>query len=141
MLAKTKTMILSVCMALLIPLTASAKKPASIECMISAPVSVATGTSFEVVVRPGTGQWFKPTVTVEVVVPVNATNTSPNAYSQVVTQTFGGLGQPNVSRASFFIPDYLSVDLNSSVHVFASVSQPVNRGKSIETQCETTTTF
>ena len=108
---------------------------------MTGPVPGLRASKFDVVVRPGTGQWFKPTVTVEVVVPVNATNTGPNAYSQVVTQTFAGLGQPNVSRASFFIPDYLSVDLNSSVHVFASVSQPVNRGKSIETQCETTTTF
>jgi hypothetical protein len=137
----TKTMILGVCMALMIPMTTAAKKPATIDCRISAESPVATGSVFDVVVRPGAGQWFRPTVTVEVVVPVNATSTGPDEYSQAVTQTFGGLGQPNVARAAFIIPDYISVDLTRAVQVFATVSEPVNRGKAIETQCETTTTF
>jgi hypothetical protein len=128
-------------MALLIPLTAIAKKPVPIECKIAADSPVATNNSFDVVVRPGSGQWFRPTVTVEVIVPVIPTFTGPNTYSQTVTQTFAGQGQPNVARASFFIPDRLSIDLNGSVNVFATVSQPVSRGRSIESQCETTTTF
>lgn len=138
-----KTMILGVCMALLIPMTAAAKKPATVDCSIRAESPVATGSVFNVVVRPapGDGQWFRPTVTVEVVVPVNATGTGPDAYSQTVTQTFGGLGQPNIARAAFIIPDYLSVDLARPVQVFATVSEPVNRRKTIDSQCETTTTF
>lgn len=138
---RTKTMILSICMAMLIPLTATAKKPAPSECRIVAENPVSTNRSFEVVVRPGSGQWFRPTVSVEVVVPVNSTITGPDTYSQTVTQTFGGLGQPNIARAIFYIPDSLSIDLSRSVDVFATVLQPVNRVKSIESQCETTTTF
>ena len=139
----TKTMILGVCMALLIPMTAAARKPATVDCSISADSPVATGSVFDVVVRPGPGdgQWFRPTVTVEVVVPVSATSTGPHEYSQTVTQTFGGLGQPNVATSAFIIPDYITVDMTRPVQVFATVSEPVNRGKAIESQCETTTTF
>jgi hypothetical protein len=139
---RTNTLILSICMALLTPLTATAKKPAPDACSIFAESPVSTDNSFDVVVRPeGPGQWFKPTVSVEIVVPVISTSTSPNAYSQTVTQTFGGLGKPNIARATFIIPDRLSIDTSRSVGVFATVSEPVNRGKSIESQCETTTNF
>lgn len=133
---RVTTTVLSICMALLIPFSVAAKKPESEVCNIAV---VYTDLAFEVRVRPSSGQWFQPTVSVEMVLPLMEFST-PGTYSQIVTQEFDGLGIPNNALAFFAIPPetrYLNVDLMGTFNVFATVSEPVNKGKSIETHCET----
>ena len=56
---RTRTALLNICLALLIPLTAGAKKPESEECQLEVASPVFPGIGFEVVVRPapGAGPW------------------------------------------------------------------------------------
>ena len=143
---RTRTALLNICLALLIPLTAGAKKPESEECQLEVASPVSPGIGFEVVVRPapGAGPWTAPTVDVEVSLPINSPpdlGTSPDAYSQIVMQTFDG--RPESASAFFIIPEpgYLDLDTGRNVEVFATVSEPVNRGKSVESFCETTASF
>jgi len=140
-----KTMIINICMAVLIPLSAAAKAPAPAGCEILVAATVNADVPFTVTVaRSPTypGQWFSPTVTVEIVAPVTgATLLGPNSYSQTVTQTFTGLRGANDATATFIIPVFPNLDITGVVNVFATVSEPVKRRKSRESSCEAVTAF
>lgn len=147
-----KTKLLNLCMVMLIPLTAAAKQPEPGACEVlfdgavpGEPFYVSAGSAFDVTVKqlPAEGQWFVPTVSVEMSVPLDEPNSSPanpltpGAYSQVVIQTFNSLG-PDSAKATFIIPVWL-INIQpggAAVTVTATVSEPVNRGKSRETLCE-----
>jgi len=140
-----KSTMMAICMALMIPLTVAAKPPAPAGCQVQVATSVDPDVPFTVTVArfPSyPGQWFSPTVTVEVVAPVIAsTLLGPNSYSQTVTQTFAGLRGSNDATATFIIPVFPNLDVTGVVHVFATVSEPVNRGKSRDSNCEAVTAF
>ena len=143
---RIKAALMSISMALLIPLTAQAKKPEPAECQIAVTGPLAAGSVFEVVVRPapGAGPWTAPTIGVEVSLPINSPpglGTSPDSYSQVVAQTFDG--RPDIAKSSFIIPgmSYLDLDMGGTIVVFATVSEPVNRGRSVESFCEASANF
>lgn len=142
---RLQTMIITICMALCIPLSAAAKQPAPAGCEVLVPGKVDPAVPFEVTVArfPAyPGQWFSPTVTVQVVAPVvGATLLGPNSYSQTVTQTFTGLGGSNDATSTFIIPVFPNLDMTGDVSVFATVSEPVNSRKSIESTCAATTSF
>ena len=142
---RMKTTMMSVCMALLIPLSAAAKQPAPAGCEVLVSAIVNPDVPFTVTVARSPaypGQWFSPTVTVEVVAPViGATLLGPGSYSQTVTQTFTGLGGSNDATATFIIPVFPNLDITGAVNVYATVSEPVNRGKSRESSCEAVTAF
>ena len=151
---RVTTTILSICMALLIPMAAVAKQPEPAGCEILfvetivpeslyEPVSVAEGVPFTVKVMksPGyPGEWFKPSVSIEINVPLDepmsANPLTPETYSQIVTQTFDRKG-PNAAYATFIIPFWLlKPDYDGLVNISATVSQQINRGKHIETYCD-----
>lgn len=130
---RIKTTITSICLALLIPISVAAKKPEVCNLEV-----VYTDLAFEVRVRPSSGQWFQPTVSVEMALPL-MDYTAPDTYSQVVTQTFDSTRDS--ALAIFTLPadeSYITIDLTGTFNVFATVSEPVNRGKSLESYCETT---
>jgi hypothetical protein len=129
---------MSLCLAVLFPLAAPAKQPVADGCALLVAASVAADVPFPVTVTrlPAyPGQWVAPTVTVEVVAPVNDALLGPNRYSQTVTQEIDGLGGANDATATFLIPAFPNLDLTGTVSVYATVSEPVNRGKSLETFC------
>ena len=135
---------MSICMAFLLPMSAAAKKPQPDGCEILVATTVDPDIPFMVTVARSPsypGQWFEPTVSVEVTAPVNDALLGPNTYTQIVVQTIDGLGGSNDATATFIIPGFPNLDLTGAVDVFATVSEPVNRGKSIETYCEAVTAF
>ena len=142
---RMKTTMMSVCMALLIPLSAAAKQPAPAGCEVLVSAMVNPDVPFTVTVARSPaypGQWFSPTVTVEVVAPVIGTSLlGPDSYSQTVTQTYTGLGGSNDATATFIIPVFPNLDITGAVNVYATVSEPVNRNKSRESSCEAVTAF
>ena len=132
-------------MALLLPLSAAAKQPVPDGCEIVVAGRVDPDVPFTVtVIRSPAypGQWFQPTVSVEVVAPVDAAvEPGPNTYSQSVVQEVDGPGGSNDATATFIIPAFLNLDFTGAVTVFATVSEQVNKGKSIETFCEAVTSL
>lgn len=142
---RMKTRLMNVCMALLLPLSAAAKQPAPAGCEVLVSAIVNPDVPFTVTVARSPaypGQWFSPTVTVEVVAPVNGTSLlGPDSYSQTVTQTYTGLGGSNDATATFIIPVFPNLDITGAVNVFATVSEPVNRNKSRDSSCEAVTAF
>ena len=140
-----KNTFMTICVALLIPLSAVAKAPAAADCEVLVAATVNPDVPFTVTVARSPaypGQWFSPTVTVEVVAPVTGvTPLGPGSYIQTVTQTFAGLGGSNDATATFIIPVFANLDITGVVNVFATVSEPVNRGKSRESSCEAVTAF
>ena len=142
---RMKTMMMKVCMALMIPLSAAAKQPAPAGCEVLVSAIVNPDVPFTVTVARSPaypGQWFSPTVTVVVVAPVSGISLlGPDSYSQTVTQTYIGLGGSNDATATFIIPVFPNLDIAGAVNVFATVSEPVNRNKSRESSCEAVTAF
>lgn len=135
---RIKTTITSICLALLIPMAAAAKKPEPASCEVLVPGNLNPGDMFDVtVVRvPGyPGQFFAPTVMVELIAPVDDGGDGPNSYSQVVTQSFD-LGESNRTQTTMWLPQLLNPDFDADVVVIATVLQPVNKGKAIESQCD-----
>jgi hypothetical protein len=135
---------LSLCMAVPISLSAAAKAPVAVGCEVLVADTVAAGAAFPVTVARSPsypGQWFSPTVTVEVVAPVVAAAPGPDSWSQTVTQTFLGLGGSNDATAIFFVPELLNIDRTGVVEVFATVSEPISKGKSRVSYCEAVTSF
>jgi hypothetical protein len=138
-LMRIRIAMMNLCLAVLLPLSAASKPPVAAACEVLVPDTVTPGVDFEVTVARSPsypGQWFSPTVTVEVVAPVIATVLGPNSWSQTVTQTFLGLGGSNDATATFFIPAGLSVDMAGGLNVFATVSEPINKNKSRVSYCE-----
>lgn len=156
---KTWTRTLMLCTAALMPVSAAAVPPETDGCAVAIdnavppqPVEVVPGVPFDVVVRPqpGSGQWFSPTITVEVVaVPLGPPEppASPESWSQTVTQSFGGgLGGPNKATAQLLIP-YDPVNANVPVFdygqpatVTATVSEPLSNRKYRVAVCTLTAT-
>jgi hypothetical protein len=140
-----KTKMMNFCLAVLIPLSAAARPPASADCEILVAATVNPDVPFTVTVSRSPafpGQWFSPTVTVEVVAPViGATLLGPNSYSQTVTQSFAGLGGANDATATFIIPVFPNLDVTGTVNVFATVSEPVNKRRTRDSSCEAVTAF
>ena len=126
---------------LLLPLSAMAAKPEPAGCAILLNSDVYIDAPFSVtVVRVPRypGQWFSPTVTVEVVAPIYqpASKLGPNRYTQTVSQTFPGLGGANKAETTLFIPSFTNLDTAGILQVYATVSEPVARGKPREAHCE-----
>jgi hypothetical protein len=141
---RIRTLLVKLCLALLIPASAVAKQPVPDGCEILLATRVDPDVPFTVTVTRSPaypGQWFSPTVTVEVVAPVDAALLGPNSYSQTVTQTVDGPGGANNATATFVIPGFPNLDLTGTVAVYATVAEPVNRGLSLETFCTATTTL
>lgn len=149
-----RTMLTSACAALLIPLVAGAKPPGTTaDCQVLVPQAVSRDTPFNItVVRDPEfpGQWFSPTVTVEVFIPLTSPrpNNVPDFYSQSVTQTTLGLLGPNRATAVFVIPSPTSVltalnfvDTQQDMMVVATVSEPVNGRKTRDAVCDATIAF
>ena len=147
---RIKTTIISICMVLLISMSAVAKQPAADGCNIlvvlpNQGTGVVANKPFEIKVIQSPsypGQWFSPTISVEVIVPIdNAIMLGPNTYSQTVIQSVDGPGGSNIATATFVIPPLTNLDVNGDIYVFATVSETVNKGKSIATYCEAVTGF
>ena len=140
-----KKTILSICMTLLIPFSVAAKKPPTYSCEILVADQIDPDVPFTVTVTRAPsypGQWVQPTVSVEVVAPVDeALEPGPNTYSQSVVQAVDGPGGSNDATATFIIPAFANLDVTGVVSVFANVSEATGRGKPIETFCEATTSF
>jgi hypothetical protein len=140
-------MLMSACAALLIPLSAAAKPPAPVGCQLIVPDSAQQGAEFQVtVVRDPEfpGQWFSPTVTVELFVPTGSTTPLvPQVYSQSVTQTFLGLGGANRAGVVFYVPTQTSLGwgVSGEVHVVATVSEPTSNRKTRDAVCDGVITF
>lgn len=139
------TTMMNICMALLLPMSATAKQPVADGCEILVASTIAPDSPFTVTVakKPAyPGQWVAPEVSVEVTAPLNADlEPGPNSYSQTVDQQIDGLGGSNHAIATFIIPAFSNLDLTGAVHVFATVAEPVNKGKSVNTYCESVTGF
>lgn len=138
-----KNKILCFCTALLLPISAIAKQPVEGGCEILVSSSVNPSIPFNVtVVKSPTypGQWFAPTVSTEIVVPVNADiSPGPNDYSQTVVQAIDGLGGSNDAVASFVIPAFTNLKF-STVNIYASVSEPLNKSKqTVTAYCQAST--
>jgi hypothetical protein len=141
---RKKYTLLMLCLVVLVPLSASGRQPVPDGCKLLVPASVNADAPFNVTVARSPaypGQWVSPTVSVEVVVPVNDALLGPNSYSQSVTQTVDGPGGSNTATATFIIPAFPNLDLTGDVNVSAVVSEPVNRGKTLETYCTAVTAF
>lgn len=122
--------ILSLCIAVLIPLSAAAKKPVDGGCEVLVTPQVDPDVPFTVTVvkTPSyPGQWFAPTVAVEVTSPVDASLLGPNTYAQTVTQQIDGLGGSNDATSTFVIPVTPNLDVTGTVAIQATVSEPRNR--------------
>jgi hypothetical protein len=136
---KIRITIAGLCLGLMLPFAAVAKKPVAADgCAVLVPAQVSADAPFTVTVSKEPaypGQWFAPTVTVEVVVPVNAALLGPNSYSQTVTQTIDGLGGDNNAKATFVIPVLPNLDVTSPVNVFATVSEPVRGNSKPDATC------
>jgi len=142
-----RTLLMSVCAALLVPLSAAAKPPEPAGCQLIVPDFAQQGMEFEVIVARVPrfpGQWFSPTVTVEIFIPTGSTSPLvPDVYSQSITQTFLGLGGANVATAVFYVPTPASLGwgISGEVHVVATVSEPVNGRKTRDAVCDATIAF
>lgn len=140
---RIKTTIINIGMALLIPLSAAAKQPVAGGCEILVAPSVNPSIPFTVTVAKSPtypGQWFAPTVSVEITVPVNPDITpGPNSYSQTVTQAIDGLGGSNDALASFIIHAFTNL-VFTDVGIFATVEETLNKNKqSITATCNAMT--
>jgi len=141
---RVKITVLSVCVALSVPLSAAAKPPVTGGCQVLAPAIVNPDIPFGVTVARAPsypGQWFAPEISVQITVPVEAGVTpGPNSYSQTVTQTVDGLGGSNSAEATFVVPSVTNLIFGDEVKVTATVSEPLNKNKDVETAtCETVT--
>ena len=146
---KTKSAILCICLALLIPLSAAAKPPKLVAdgCMVFVAGNVNPTTPFTVTVSrldKYPGQWVSPEVSVEITVPLQnplppgTTNPNPVSYKQSVTQAFDGLGATNDAEALFVVPLLPNLQPAGVVDVTATVVEKL-RKKKIGATCSATT--
>lgn len=138
-----KSTIINIMMALLIPLSAAAKQPVADGCEILVTGSVNPSIPFTVKVAKTPaypGQWIAPTVSVEIMVPVNPDiSPGPNSYSQTVTQTIDGLGGSNDALATFVIHAFSNL-VFTQVEIFATVGETLGKNKqSIAATCNAVT--
>lgn len=145
-----KTAIPNICLAVLIPLSATAKPPVPGDCELFVASGVNPDMPFTVTVARGDaypGQWLSPTVMVEIDVPLQepsagVVNPNPVSYSQNVTQTLEGLGLPNTVDTKFVIPELPNLVSGGSVNISATISEPLNKNKQTVTAiCENNTTL
>jgi hypothetical protein len=132
---------MTACMAVLTPLAAGAAKP-SAGCAVLLPDSVQVGVPFEVKVRrvPAfPGQWFSPTITVDVVVQLVPEPSGPRRFTLTFEETFPGILTSNEATAIFTIPDLANIDAEADVDVFAMVSEPTSGRVSRDSFCEEST--
>ena len=125
----TTNRILSLCIAVLIPLSAAAKKPTAGGCEILVAPQVDPDVPFTVTVvkTPSyPGQWFAPTVSVELTTPVDPSLLGPNTYVQTIAQQIDGLGGSNDATSTFIIPISPNLDLTGTVTIEATVSEARN---------------
>lgn len=142
---RAKTTVISLCVALSVPLSAAAKPPVAGGCEVLVPGAVTTMTEFLVRIAKAPsypGQWFAPEVSVQITLPVApGVPLGPNSYRQSVTQTVDGLGGSNDADAFFVIPVLPNLVFGNQIAVAATVSEPLNKnGKLVETAtCEAVT--
>jgi len=140
---RVTTTVLSICMALLIPMAAAAKQPVSDACTILVDPYVLTNEPFTITVSATEqypGQWYDPTVSLDITVPIDTGLPGEiNAYNQSVIQEINGPGGANKATATFVIPVVQNFMNGGTVKILANIEEPVNRGKSLETYCEATT--
>jgi len=140
---RVTTTVLSICMALLIPMAAAAKQPVSDACTILVDSYVLINEPFTITVSATEqypGQWYDPTVSLDITVPIDTGLPGEiNAYNQSVIQEINGPGGANKATATFVIPVVQNFMNGGTVKILANIEEPVNRGKSLETYCEATT--
>lgn len=129
------------CITLLVPLSAAAKRTTP-DCAVLVEPAVQLDAPFTVRVRrvPAyPGQWFSPTITVEVVAPLVPTASGWESYSQTLTRTFQGILTANLAEFSFTIPASPDGEYDGEVDIFATVSEPVGKRRTRDSFCEATT--
>ena len=139
---------LALCVASLLPISASAQRPSDVgtcEVLVRQGVQIPHGDPilltepFTVTVAkgPGTGSWFNPIVTIEVVVPFDQ-GVGLDGYSQIVVQTYNQFAADRTIPADFIIPLLANRDDTVPAVVFATVSEPLNPSgrKTRDTECE-----